>query len=80
MTRPYWLYLIAVVFVLILLACLTPAHAAIHPGAEQLVIRPQPAAEKQRRVPACTRARTVFLILRYSDGSTIMLPLIRQVP
>lgn len=80
MTRPIWLPLFALGAALILCAWLSAAYAAVHIDNPTIAIRPETATEARRPKPRCTRPETVIVLLRYSDGRVLLLPVMVQVP
>jgi hypothetical protein len=73
MTRPLWLPLFALGAALILCAWLSSAHAAIHPGAEPLAIRPEPAKEEVLKPRATCVKRSAILFYRPDETGKLTL-------
>lgn len=80
MTKPLWIPLFSLGSALILCAWLSAAHAMVRPDTETPDIRPQPLADAQKTAPRCMRPGTVIVLLRYSDGRVLLLPVMVQVP
>jgi hypothetical protein len=68
LNRLLWGLLLLFALGLLILAYVTPSHAAVRPDAEPLSIRPQIAKERDKAKPLCLEGTTRYRLLMYPDG------------